>query len=155
MSCCKRCGESNPDNFYPRRKNKCKKCVSADANNRYHNLSESDKRTYKDRMAKWQDDNIFRYRLLSAQARNDCSITEDDLRVLWERQNGKCYYSGLDMMLVRDRLYSMSIERLDSNMGYHLNNVVLCCSAVNRMKRDMSADEFLTFIQATALHFKV
>lgn len=153
MPTCKQCGEDDPDKFYPRRKNKCKKCVSADANNRYHNLSEIDKQAYKDRAGKWQDDNLFVYRLRSAQSRNDCSITENDLRQLWREQNGKCYYSGLDMVMERsDFKYSMSVERLDSTVGYHNGNVVLCCSAINRMKNKLSCDEFYDIVYAICEH---
>ncbi len=50
------------------------------------------------------------------------------------RCTGTCpnvfYYNGLD--------------RLDSDQGYELHNVVPCCGACNRAKRDRSVDQFVT-----------
>lgn len=35
------------------------------------------------------------------------------------------------------------IDRVDSNLGYTLENCVPCCEAVNRMKMDLSKEEFI------------
>lgn len=35
------------------------------------------------------------------------------------------------------------IDRIDSSLGYTLDNIVPCCSTCNRMKMDISQDDFL------------
>lgn len=35
------------------------------------------------------------------------------------------------------------VDRVDSSIGYELTNVVTCCKICNRMKSDMSVDDFL------------
>lgn len=42
---------------------------------------------------------------------------------------------------------TVSVDRLDSSKGYTLENVVLCCAAINRMKMDMTVDEFRRWCQ--------
>lgn len=112
-------------------------------------LTESEKEQYKARSRQWQDDNIFQYRLKSAQLRSRSNntafnITVDDVIRVWEQQNGVCYYSGMFMTLNRsERMNSMSIDRRDTALGYIPDNIVLCCSVVNRMKQHLSVDEFV------------
>jgi hypothetical protein len=66
---------------------------------------------------------------------------------MWDNQKGLCYYSNLPMQLNRDdNRLSVSIDRLDNKEGYVDGNVVLCCSAVNIMKNDLSVKEFQDFI---------
>jgi hypothetical protein len=36
----------------------------------------------------------------------------------------------------------VSIERIDSKIGYTCNNTILVCQAINRMKSDFEFDEF-------------
>jgi hypothetical protein len=54
----------------------------------------------------------------------------DDLKTLWENQNGKCYYSGIQMNYDKNE-WKVSLERLNENLGYIKNNVVLCCLEFN------------------------
>lgn len=42
----------------------------------------------------------------------------------------------------------ISIDRIDSNKGYTVDNTVLCCYAVNLMKSDLSVDEMLWWCKA-------
>ena len=39
----------------------------------------------------------------------------------------------------------VGIDRVDSNGGYTVENVVSCCPHCNYMKKDMSFEEFLTY----------
>ena len=38
------------------------------------------------------------------------------------------------------------IDRLNSDIGYKMNNVVPCCYNSNRAKMDMPVDEFLNYL---------
>ena len=64
-------------------------------------------------------------------------ITSHDLMELYNKQNGKCYYTGIQMKLLSDTerdLFLMSIDRTDSSKGYTNDNVVLCCWGINVLK---------------------
>lgn len=39
------------------------------------------------------------------------------------------------------------IDRVDNNVGYTIDNCVPCCSICNRMKGDMSTDDFLAHVK--------
>jgi hypothetical protein len=52
-----------------------------------------------------------------------------------------CYYCGASIETV-------GIDRLDSAVGYVLNNAVSCCSACNTAKSDYSVQEFIARCKA-------
>lgn len=72
---------------------------------------------------------------------------------LWERQNGACVYTGASMTFDgAGGPESVSIDRVDSGRGYTEDNVVLCCTYVNRMKNDMALCEFVAWCQKVVNH---
>ena len=46
------------------------------------------------------------------------------------------------MTLEAGKLNTVSIERIDSNIGYTLPNTILVCQAINRMKSDFGFEDF-------------
>jgi len=101
---------------------------------------------------------FLRHRLRVTQTRaikddRRCSIRLDDLLTLWDKQAGLCAYSGRPMTYTREgkRRYqrnktNVSIDRVDSGLGYTRDNIVLCCGVVNMMKTDMTKEEFISWI---------
>lgn len=71
---------------------------------------------------------------------------------IFELSNGKCCYSGLPMSLSTRNKYCLSIDRIDSSLGYVKGNVCLCCSCINYMKKDTSKEEFLSLCAAITKH---
>jgi hypothetical protein len=78
------------------------------------------------------------------------SITKEFLIDLYNKQNGKCYYSDIKMRIEIEKrnrnnndYYSLSVDRLDSLKGYTEDNTILCCSVINIMKNGLSEQEFL------------
>lgn len=69
---------------------------------------------------------------------------------LWINQKELCYYTKIPMKLTSRKKdpYQVSIDRLDSDIGYTRNNVVLCCQAVNYMKNDYKLEEFTNFLKS-------
>lgn len=73
------------------------------------------------------------------------------LRVLWEVSEGRCAYTGEQMVVhgyhdgVRN---AVTVDRVDPALGYVAGNVVLCCSWVNRMKQDYSAADLFSYCRA-------
>ena len=73
-----------------------------------------------------------------------------DIVECWTTQKGFCAYSGRLMTLLAGNLNTVSIERIDSDIGYTPSNVVLVCQAVNRMKSDFALDEFFELCRDVA-----
>lgn len=69
----------------------------------------------------------------------EVKITKEDLKELWEQQQGKCAVTGLHMTYFpRSQRNSTglnaSVDRIDSTDIYRKGNVRLVCSKVNMMK---------------------
>ncbi len=76
-------------------------------------------------------------------------LTKDFLYELYEKQNGKCYYTNVDIKhnIGCFQYDSISIERLDPNEGYTKDNIVLACFAINSFKGFMNEKEYKNFLK--------
>lgn len=89
------------------------------------------------------------------------NLITQDLIDTWNKQNGKCYYSGvtLDLSLQTQsrnsphRLFP-SLDRQIPQLGYVKNNIIWCTYVVNRMKSDLSHKEFVDFCNLVTGTFK-
>jgi len=76
----------------------------------------------------------------------------DDLRSMYQTQQGKCFYTGVPMTLRsnghldRDPLL-ISLDRRDSSLGYTKENTVLCCWGANALKGWHSENTFYTTLK--------
>ena len=73
------------------------------------------------------------------QARIEVRITKEDLKELWDQQQGKCAVTGLHMTYFprsqrKSTGLNASVDRIDSMDVYRKGNVRLVCSRVNMMK---------------------
>ena len=74
-------------------------------------------------------------------------ITKETLRTLVTQQGGCCYWFGVSFTYeIGSGLSLVSIDRLNNEMGYTSDNVVLVCDAANIARRDYSEDEFRRFV---------
>lgn len=83
---------------------------------------------------------------------HEFDITLEFLMELLEHQDGLCALSGIEMSTTSHRdecpegmrinPNKLSIDRIDSNIGYTKDNVQLVCCWVNLMKLDMPIDVF-------------
>lgn len=64
------------------------------------------------------------------------------LTSLYEQQNGKCAISNLQMTHDRYDENAVSVDRINSNVGYFKENIQLTCWWVNRMKFDLDFEDF-------------
>jgi hypothetical protein len=74
----------------------------------------------------------------------EMSLTRDGLLDLWNKQKGLCFYTDIEMDTQPELFNSVSVERIDSSIGYTIDNVVLVCNVINRMKSDLSLDLFIS-----------
>lgn len=69
-----------------------------------------------------------------------------------------CHYCGIPpSTLVKGKgkksgILVSGIDRVDSSLGYEVGNVVLCCSTCNFAKREMSKEEFLSWVERVHQH---
>ena len=64
------------------------------------------------------------------------------LKQLYQEQDGKCAISNLPMNFDRKNESSVSVDRIDSTIGYQPDNIHLTCWWVNRMKFDWDLEDF-------------
>lgn len=83
----------------------------------------------------------------------DFQISRDDVINLYHSQNGECSITGFKLEMEsgtrkKSNPYRISIDRIDSNKGYILDNITLVCWAVNQMKADRTEEEFKFWIKS-------
>jgi hypothetical protein len=96
-------------------------------------------------------DDVERIARQGARLRNLAfNVDRNYLSHLWEQQGGKCFYTKEPMTFTKGEVNKVSVDRLDSNMGYEPGNLVLCCSRVNLMKGPLELAEFRDLVQRLA-----
>lgn len=143
---CTKCGKLTPiSGFRKDAKGKrgyrsiCKVCDRADVTS--------------EQRAKWrkayQQKHPIKSHLIRASSRArtkgfEFTITEEYLTQLWETQQGKCYWFGVDMTVgINDNdPLQMSLDRLDNYSGYVPGNVVWCCQFANLGRSTTDAKTF-------------
>jgi hypothetical protein len=70
------------------------------------------------------------------------SITDKDIEFLWKKQNGKCFYTNIELKIEKNDLFTVSLDRINSKLGYIKGNVALCGNIINLMKLDLTIEEF-------------
>lgn len=85
------------------------------------------------------------------------NLTFNDVVDIYNSQAGKCKLSGIKMEATRDKIGSqrrnmkaISIDRIDSKIGYIKENIQLVCCAVNQMKNELSTEELIFWCKAIA-----
>ena len=80
-------------------------------------------------------------------------LTLDFLLELWKKQDGKCALTGIEMTHKKGKgthyFSSLSIDRIDSKLGYVKSNVQLACMWANGAKGTFSIEEFKNIINNT------
>lgn len=73
----------------------------------------------------------------------EMTLTRESLLELWEKQKKLCFYTDIRMDTQPELFNSVSVERIDSKIGYTIDNVVLVCNVINRMKSDLPFNLFI------------
>lgn len=103
----------------------------------------------------------FRWHLRNAARRTkECTITLDDLKKQWEKQEGRCPYTGWELKnlpctnhkkqldCTPDRA---SLDRKDSSKGYTPDNVHFVSTMANYAKNRWADGELLRFCQSVVI----
>lgn len=71
------------------------------------------------------------------------NLTFDYIKSIWDSQKGKCYYSGEALSPEVNNKNVVSIDRINSDLGYVEGNIRLCTKQVNLAKHILSLAEFV------------
>jgi len=149
---CGECGETEKNNFYSSRKGKCKKCILSKQNSSYTNKNDEEKGLLIQRQRKWVSENIIRVRVDSAKHRAirkgiEFELNDEIIQQKLNEQGGKCYISKKTLVLKENDWYGLSLDRLDSNLGYTIDNTILVTKFVNMSKNSLSYDEYVKLLK--------
>lgn len=78
-------------------------------------------------------------------------LTVDYLEKLYEAQDGKCALTGFTMTYITGEgrvPTNISIDRIDSSVGYVDGNTQLVCVQANKMKAELTERELLLWAEA-------
>lgn len=93
----------------------------------------------------------FREHLRRAGRRNKSfDLSLQDLKDQWDKQNGLCVYSKVQLIHPtpgsNSHIYTASVDRIDSSLGYVKGNVQFISIAMNHMKADMSDEDMFKLL---------
>jgi len=96
----------------------------------------------------------FQYRMSAwkshAKERNlNFEITEEHIKKL----PLICAYSGIPLTMEVGKDNTVSLDRIDSKLGYVPGNVVFCTKWINLMKKDKPLKEFIDMCNIIVLHW--
>lgn len=83
----------------------------------------------------------------------DNNLTVENLKLIWEKQSGKCAITGLQMVLPETTASTnvgpkcVSIDRIDNTKGYIIENVQLVCYSANLARNVFSIEEIQNFFK--------
>jgi len=118
--------------------------------NNVKNLPTNSKNYDISKHSKWRIDEYtpFRYHLRNVKKRDkEFNLTLDDLKQVWDNQNGICPFLGINLILSgysrieKNPIYSASIDRIDSTKGYTKDNIQWVSRSMNLMKNTMTNEQ--------------
>ncbi|GAA6622310.1 hypothetical protein NUACC26_081330 [Scytonema sp. NUACC26] len=90
----------------------------------------------------------------SKHRKQECTVALEDLKYLWEKQNGICPYTGWELVLLpstndyentRLTINRASVDRLDSTQGYSLDNIQFVAVIANFAKNAFLEEDLINF----------
>lgn len=128
----------------------CQKCASIEREKRYKELH-GHGQNY--RGSKYFSAQTINHWKKCAKDRNlEWSLSFDDLDALWEKQEGKCIFTGTVMCTKSGAINKGSLDRIDSNKGYMKDNVQFTCSDINFAKKNKTDEDFIKMCLAVVNH---
>ena len=74
-----------------------------------------------------------------------------DLEIQYEKQNGKCYWFGIDIDLdevfIPYSIQAPSVDRINDSVGDTKDNIVITTRFVNLGRGNYSKEKFIEFIK--------
>jgi hypothetical protein len=73
---------------------------------------------------------------------------------IWVEQNGLCAYSGVPLNTEVNHPHKVSLDRIDSSIGYVSGNLQFVSASVNRMKQEFDEEFFVDTCRQIAAYSK-
>lgn len=145
---CGVCGDTNISNFYFKSKGLCKNCRLNKLRIKYQNGE-----LYNSSNKEWiNEENIIHIRVQAAKhrakAKNfEFELTNEIIQNKLKEQNGRCYFSNVEITYKVHDLHCLSLDRIDSKLGYTIENTVIVTSFINQAKNTIGSIEFINEIK--------
>ena len=151
---CSKCGDekSNDDFYQTQRGNRCKECILIGTReykrkkrlNPEHRETEGVKQKER-RVRLWQNTLIHD----SKHRKVENTLTVDDINEIFNKQKGLCYWFKRPLIPSSYKKHPQqpSLARIDSNLGYTKNNVVLSCYSANIGRNENDVDTWKSFLE--------
>ncbi len=101
----------------------------------------------------------FREHLRRCRKRDqEVNITLSDLKAQWEKQEGRCPYTGLQLVQPsytqrNDVKATASLDRIDATKGYVLGNIQFVSMSINYAKSTLSHQEMVDLCRIISAHW--
>lgn len=120
----------------------CRECAAVDNKARYekHGKTKTLKSLHK------------RYSVDAGRRSISWDLTLEEMEKQYARQSGHCHYSGVPLTNTAGDPACISIDRIDSSVGYTKRNIVFCTQTINMMKRDLSVNDFKKLVGLIYVH---
>jgi hypothetical protein len=145
---CATCGEDDVTKFYIHLKGTCKRCQLNKSKVRYQNGE-----LYNSAYKNWLNrDNLIHVRVMAAKHRAkvknfNFELTDEIIENKLKEQNGRCYYSNVEITFHTSELHCLSLDRIDSSIGYTVDNTVIVTWFINQAKSNINSEVFVNEIK--------
>jgi hypothetical protein len=83
--------------------------------------------------------------------RHELHVTWEDLKDIFENQGGKCHWLGIELdpqdIFIPYYPLAISADRLDNQIDYHKDNIVICSRFANLGRGQYGAEEFEELVE--------
>lgn len=87
--------------------------------------------------------------------KHEFNITTEDLLEIYHKQKGLCAYTNQEMTYILGKgkiNTNISLDRIDSNIGYIKENIQLTIRIINTMKHDSTEEDFINLCKLVAIN---
>jgi hypothetical protein len=81
-------------------------------------------------------------------------ITDEIIQHKLNEQKGKCFISNQTLVMEENDWYGVSLDRLDSDLGYTIDNTILVTKFVNSSKNNLPLEEYIKLLKEVCGNLK-
>jgi hypothetical protein len=127
----------------------CKICLKSYKNKWLSSIKEEARISQNNITLRFAKAKIALYKTRSKSKNYKFDLTADYLIELWQKQQGKCFYTQKDLVITdKFDFWTATLDRLNPSEGYTQGNVAWTIHGVNCFKQELTLEQFLTFINS-------